>query len=227
MLLQEVGLDARFVPLSAFAAPSPADARADALVVFSQGLSPNARLALHDVERWAGVLLVTAVPARDAPQSAPPADASPAGPLAERQALLDDLVGRGVVVQRIPASEEYGTLLRVSGPMTGYAAAITLARAVAEAAGRAAAGLLPAALPIDDVCACVAGAAARLAHEHADLDAAALEERSRLPRVGGLRRRAREPARQGPRRDAAARAAGLGSARVRARTVPADRSPSA
>src|SRR5207244_1589614 len=62
------------------------------------------------------------------------------------------------------------------GPMTGYAAAITLARAAAEAAGRGTAGLLPAALPVDDVCARVAGAAARLAHEHADLDAAALED---------------------------------------------------
>jgi len=176
VLLQEAGLAARFVPLTAFAAPPAAAARADALVVFSQGWSPNARLALRHVEQWAGVVLVTAVPAAGEASMAAPADAPPSGALADRQRDLDALAARGVVIHRVLGAEEYGTLLRLSGPMTGYAAAFALARAAAAAAGRAATGLLPALPPIDAVCAAVAGAEARLAREHAGLDAGALRD---------------------------------------------------
>jgi len=174
-LLQEVGLAARFVPLSSFAAAPAHDAAADALVVFSQGLSPNARLALRDVEAWAGVVLVTGVP--DEAQVASPGDGDvpPSGALATRQGEVAALAARGVVVQRVPAAEEYGTLLRVAGPMLGYASALHLARASARAAGRAPRGLLPGAIPVDEVCARVADAPQRLAREHADLDATALE----------------------------------------------------
>lgn len=184
-LLQEVGLAARFVPLSAFTAGPPQDSVADALVVFSQGLSPNARLALQDVDAWAGVVLVTAVPAT-ASDVAPARDAiPPSGDLASRQAAVAALEARGVVVQRIAAAEEYGTLLRVAGPLLGHAAALQLALAAARAAGRKPAGLLPASIPIDDVCARVAAAPERLAREHDDLDAAALEAGSALLASGG------------------------------------------
>lgn len=176
-LLQEVGLGARFVSLTSFAAALPRDAAADALVVFSQGLSPNALLALRDVESWAGVVLVTAVPAEagDAVSSMA-GDMPPSGVLAARQDEVATLAARGVVVQRVPAAEEYGTLLRVVGPMLGHAAALQLARASARAADRPPAGLLPVEIALDEVCARVAAAPARLAREHADLGAAALEE---------------------------------------------------
>jgi creatinine amidohydrolase len=170
-LLQDAGLAARFVPLTSFAVAPPADAIADALVVFSQGLSPNARLALHDVEAWAGVLVVTAVPERAAARDAAP---PPSGALGERRRLLADLVARGVHVHRIPAAEEYGTLLRVTGPMLGTAVAIAIARAAAASAG-APRGLLPDAIDADAVCARVADAPSRLAREHPDLGAASLD----------------------------------------------------
>jgi len=175
-LLQDAGLAARFVPLSAFAAGPPDDAAADALVVFSQGLSPNARLALQECDAWAGVVLVTAVPGDDA-GTVPGAreDPPPSGHLASRQAEVTALAARGVAVQRIDAAEEYGTLLRVGGPLLGHAAALQLALAAAHAAGRKPAGLLPGSIPVDDVCARVADAPERLAREHGDLDAAALE----------------------------------------------------
>ena len=50
--LQHAGTAAAFTPLSRFAAGSPGTPDEDALVVFSQGLSPNARLALAEARSW-------------------------------------------------------------------------------------------------------------------------------------------------------------------------------
>jgi creatinine amidohydrolase len=108
MLVHEVrraGGDAVAVPLSVFlAAPEPAPD--DVLVVFSQGLSPNARLALADPSRFRRVVLVTAV---------------------TDEARLAPLRATGIVVQTIDGEEERGTLVRVVGPLTGYVAALRLA----------------------------------------------------------------------------------------------------
>jgi creatinine amidohydrolase len=210
-LLEEVGLAARFLPLTSFVARTADDAAGDALVVFSQGLSPNARLALAHAERFAAALVVTAVPPAgeasrtaapvgvagheamptprasstdatvdgDAPPvdgDAPPAgaDAPPSGALADRQRLLDELGARGIAVQRVPAAEEYGTLLRVCGPLVGAAAAIVLARALAAGAGRAPCGLLASDASADEVQRRLEDALARADDVHATFDARAL-----------------------------------------------------
>jgi 3,4-dihydroxy 2-butanone 4-phosphate synthase / GTP cyclohydrolase II len=107
-LLRAAGRDAVAEPLSSFLGPSPATPD-DVLVVFSQGLSPNARLALETVEGWRRTVLVTAV-----------TDA----------ARLDPLRARGVVVHTIDGEGEFGTLVRVIGPTTGYWAALALAAAL-------------------------------------------------------------------------------------------------
>lgn len=177
-LLADAGVAARFAPLTSFAVPPSDPASRDALVVFSQGLSPNARLALAHAERWAGVLVVTAVPSGDASVRAAPAAtaagaaAPPSGALHERQQQLDALAARGCGVYRVPAAEEYGTLLRVAGPQVGAAAAIVLARAIATAAGGAPAGLLPApdAVTTEHVAARLAAAVAAAA-DAPELDA--------------------------------------------------------
>lgn len=189
-LLADAGVAARFAPVTAFTVPPRPD---DALIVFSQGLSPNARLALAQVERWAGVVLVTAVPT-DAAEN-PPADASPetpradadaaaaqppAGALDARRRLLDELVARGTVVHRVPAAEEYGTLLRVAGPLVGHAVAVALARDLGALFGCAPAGRVQAdsaadaADGADAVRARLASAIAGAASAHPELDAAAL-----------------------------------------------------
>jgi GTP cyclohydrolase II len=107
-VLRAHGRDAVVEPLSAFVGRTPAS-RDDVLVVFSQGLSPNAQLALDAPERWRRVVLVTAVtdPAR-----------------------LDPLRARGVVVHGIDGEDEFGTLVRVIGPMTGYWGALQVAAAL-------------------------------------------------------------------------------------------------
>jgi creatinine amidohydrolase/Fe(II)-dependent formamide hydrolase-like protein len=106
--LRFAGLDATTVPLSTFLAPQPARPD-DVLVVFSQGLTPNAALALAAPDHWRGVVLVTAV--TDATRLAP-------------------LRARGVVVQQIDGADEFGTLVRVIGPMCGYLGALQVAAAL-------------------------------------------------------------------------------------------------
>ena len=103
--LRRNGRDAVAVPLSVFLAP-PSPAPDDVLVVFSQGLSPNARLALEEPARWRRVVLVTAV---------------------TDEARLAPLRARSVAVHTIDGEDEFGTLVRVIGPMTGYVAALHLA----------------------------------------------------------------------------------------------------
>ncbi|MGH7858466.1 MAG: creatininase family protein, partial [Candidatus Binatia bacterium] len=108
-LLEEyLGVAARFLPLSSFAGAEQPVGPRDVLVVFSQGLSPNARLALAEPGAWKRVVLVTA--AREG---------------------LDRLEARGVVIRRIPGENEFGTLVRITGPMCGYWEALRIARDLA------------------------------------------------------------------------------------------------
>jgi len=99
---------ARFLPASALVTPGPEHA-ADALIVFSQGLSPNAELVLTHPQRWRRAVLATAVsdPGRLAP-----------------------LRARGVAVVRFAGEDEYGTLVRVTGPLAGYLCALRVGRAL-------------------------------------------------------------------------------------------------
>lgn len=89
LLREALDVDARFEPLSRFFTSPP---RADALVVFSQYLSPNARLAVSAASSYAWSLLFTSTPA-------------PRGDVPPR-------------VQRVTLAprEESGTLVRVVGP---------------------------------------------------------------------------------------------------------------
>jgi creatinine amidohydrolase len=119
-LSQEAGLPARYVSTGALAAGPLPGGELDALVVFSQGLSPNARFALTGIQGWGHVVLVTAEPAQGE------------GDRAEWRRALEIA---GVAILELPAAEEYGTLVRVVGPMLGLAAAALLARAFAEGAG--------------------------------------------------------------------------------------------
>jgi creatinine amidohydrolase len=121
LLAGPLALPARFAPAGAFLSGPPEGAEADLLVVVSQGLSPNARFALSEPRRWRQVVLLTAV--------------APDPPGAERRALLAELAAAGGLVLRFPGEDEVGTLLRLLGPMTGYAAALRLARALARAGG--------------------------------------------------------------------------------------------
>jgi creatinine amidohydrolase len=112
-LLVDAGVCARFCVTSRVAHESRAE---DLLVVFSQGLSPNARLALGDGsaarQRW----LVTSIePERD--------DCADA-------AYLRGCVQRGVVPIVLPVGVEIGPLVRFKGPLLGAALAMRLGAAL-------------------------------------------------------------------------------------------------
>ncbi len=121
LLADRAGVAARFASTASLAKGAPKGAENAGLIVFSQGMSPNARFALGQLASWYGVVLVTAVrPDRAAAVS------TAAGFVAHCQA-------QGVSLVALPeaVSDEYQTLVRVMGPALGYAAGIALARVVA------------------------------------------------------------------------------------------------
>jgi hypothetical protein len=120
-VLAEGGRHARFVPLSSLCLAEPAVASATTLVLFSQGLSPNARIALARAARFAHLVLFTALGEEALLATAP-----------ESAALL----ARGqLTVVRHPPSEERGTLARVLGPQAAAAAALAAAGLVTSGVG--------------------------------------------------------------------------------------------
>ena len=98
LLAHRLRLAARFAPMSAFAGSSAPEGRT--LVIVSQGLSPNARLAFRHVKSFERVLVLT---------STRPSNAGPAQ-------LLADVQAAGGTVVVLPPAEENVTLLRVVGP---------------------------------------------------------------------------------------------------------------
>jgi creatinine amidohydrolase len=120
LLVEELGLPARCAAPSAFLAdPGP---RADELlVVFSQGLSPNARLALAKAPAWGAALLVTGEES----------GAEDPGGAAARARFRE----AGGEVLTLPVPRESGLLLRVVGPALGTLVCIELARSLAAAQG--------------------------------------------------------------------------------------------
>ncbi len=122
-VLCSAGVAARHVPLSTFACErSTAASRANGphpsaprgLVLFSQGLSPNARLALSSLLDATPAFVVTAVPAAEESTAA------------RRIAGLPPSVA---VLRHLPEREP-GALLRVQGPLCAADAALQLAEAL-------------------------------------------------------------------------------------------------
>jgi hypothetical protein len=123
-LLVAGGVPAQFVATSAFARGEVP--RGDLLVSFSQGLSPNALLALGQPFAFSTRWLVTAV--------------GPATQPADKRAQRAQLEAGGVSVVCLPPSEEPAWLVRMAGPTVAALGALRIAahllgdRALADAA---------------------------------------------------------------------------------------------
>ncbi len=113
---------AEFVPLGAFAEPGVIgpSRRRRGLVVFSQGLAPNARLALDRAGEFAGTVLFTAATVAGQKAAGRP----------DRAELLTQLLDEGTRVEAFPIEDEYTLLVRVIGPACGFGAARRFAAAV-------------------------------------------------------------------------------------------------
>jgi hypothetical protein len=120
LLEEDVGVRATYAPLSEFAARAIAPPREDALVLFSQGWAPNARLPLVHAERFGSATVFTSV------------RADAAAPSGDTRRMAADAAARGVRVVRLPPDEESGLLLRVIGPPVCALAGARFAAAVAR-----------------------------------------------------------------------------------------------
>ena len=105
---------AAYLPLSGFTASQREAFAGRTLIVFSQGVSPNAQIALRRHREFAHAVLFTA--------TTPEAAAAAGKP--ERAALLRALRAGGGDLVVFPLAEEYTTLIRFVGPMAGYLACL-------------------------------------------------------------------------------------------------------
>jgi creatinine amidohydrolase len=151
---------ATFAPLSAFVGEAPR-ALGETLVVFSQGLSPNARLALERAPSFARAILFTSVQG-----GAAGAHDDAARAARER---FERAGGHAIV---LPPEREDGTLVRVLGPSAAMLAA-ALWSGAASTADLA---------PLEDA---LASAPERALAASADVDDAALARRVAFVTAGG------------------------------------------
>lgn len=105
---------AAYLPLSGFTDLHRPAFAGKTLVVFSQGVSPNAQIAIRRRADFAHTVLFTATT---------PATARVAGKK-DRATLLDTLIEAGGELVEFPLAEEYTTLIRFVGPMAGYLACL-------------------------------------------------------------------------------------------------------
>ncbi|HEY0946913.1 MAG TPA: creatininase [Opitutaceae bacterium] len=108
---------ASYLPLSGFVESPPDAFGGKTLVVFSQGVSPNAQIALRRRNEFSHTILFTATS---------PATARAAGK-PDRAALLQSILDAGGELVEFPLAEEYTTLIRFVGPLAGYLACLQFA----------------------------------------------------------------------------------------------------
>lgn len=99
-----------YLPLSAFLSLSKDLIQGRTLVVFSQGVSPNAQIALRRYREFAHTILFTSTTPQQAREAGKP----------ERADLITDIVEVGGDIVLFPLGEEYTTLIRFVGPLCGY-----------------------------------------------------------------------------------------------------------
>ena len=132
MLLQLAGRRAIFTPLSTFLVTDAA-ALGDTLVIFSQGLSPNARLALRRAGEHRRAILFTSA-----------ARAGDEGDAPVIRACLDEFCRDGGDLVVIPPEEEPGTFVRVIGPAVARLVAARFVATLSAIIDAAALGRVPA-----------------------------------------------------------------------------------
>lgn len=112
---------ASYLPLSGFVDWHHDAFAGKTLVVFSQGVSPNAQIALGRRRDFAHTILF----------SATTPEAARAAGKADRAALLQSILDDGGELIEFPLAEEYTTLIRFVGPLAGYLACLQFAAQLA------------------------------------------------------------------------------------------------
>ena len=105
---------AAYLPLSGFVDAPASNFTGKTLVVFSQGVSPNAQIALQRRVDFKHAILFSATTPEAAEQAGKP----------DRALMLRNFQSSGGELVEFPLAEEYTTLIRFVGPMAGYLAAL-------------------------------------------------------------------------------------------------------
>lgn len=126
---------ASYLPLSGFTSSRREAFAGKTLVIFSQGVSPNAQIALNRHREFAHAILFSATTPEVAAAAGKP----------DRAALLRRWREAGGELIVFPLAEEYTTLIRFVGPMAGYLACLQFTAQLAGCRFRipAAAAILP------------------------------------------------------------------------------------
>jgi creatinine amidohydrolase len=119
LLRNQLALNAGFMPVSAFIEPQR-DHSDDVLIVFSQGISPNARIVLNQCKRFGMSVLLTGI--------------HPEGRSDEAK-LVAELRREGMVVYVLPPEDESGTVVRILGPVIASLAGALMAQTFARRLG--------------------------------------------------------------------------------------------
>lgn len=111
-----------YLPLSGFTDEHRPAFNGKTLIVFSQGVSPNAQIALRRRPDFSHTVLFSATN---------PDTARLAGK-ADRALLLQQLLEQGGELVEFPLAEEYTTLIRFVGPMAGHLACLQFVAALSS-----------------------------------------------------------------------------------------------
>ncbi|MGZ0654226.1 hypothetical protein ACWPKS_01340 [Coraliomargarita sp. W4R72] len=109
-----------YLPTAAFYGELPAATEQKHLIVFTQGLSPNAQIVLERIDHFAGLTLVT---------SSTPEGQRNAGKL-DRAALLESLDRAGATILTHPMEDEFEILPRIIGPICALLVAWQIAQSI-------------------------------------------------------------------------------------------------
>lgn len=108
---------AAYLPLSGFVDAPKSNFAGKTLIVFSQGVSPNAQIALSRRGDFDHSILFSATTPEAAEAAGKP----------DRAKLLREIQSDGGELVEFPLAEEYTTLIRFVGPMAGYLACLQFA----------------------------------------------------------------------------------------------------
>lgn len=111
---------ASYLPLSGFTQEHQPAFQGKTLIVFSQGVSPNAQIALRRRHAFSHTVLFTATNVETARTAGKE----------DRAKLLQEIIAEGGELVEFPLAEEYTTLIRFVGPIAGYLACLQFTAAL-------------------------------------------------------------------------------------------------
>ncbi|MEM0966220.1 MAG: hypothetical protein AAGJ81_08750 [Verrucomicrobiota bacterium] len=122
LLNEWTSIPAEFLPLNRFYQSKPAEENSRYLIVFTQGLAPNAQIALARRESYSGLTLITSSTTKGQRAAGKP----------DRADLLEKVREEGATIFCHPFENEFEILPRVIGPVCTMASALLIGSSLSE-----------------------------------------------------------------------------------------------